>query len=284
VALPAPPVAVAVDATGLTAAVAYDAHVSWVDLRAGTVKATCAVSSDAYDVALTSAGVAYVMPRTDQWVSLHAVNLATCAETLEGGEIYAASHLALHPSEKALFAADQGLSPSRVDRCDLTASPVACTDSEGSADWGTYGFCGNVWASADGQRLYSACGVTLRVPGNVTVDLCTYGGTLDGVSFLEHLSEAPAAQRVVLIPAAEYVDPSLGQSDADTVVRVHETQYLGFVSQYEIPPFPLANGAGATAHGRFVFTTPSMDTIDVVVQADPSSGALDDYAVVTMKP
>jgi hypothetical protein len=286
VALPVPPVAVAVDASGLVAAVAYDAHVSRVDLKAASVTTTCSVSSDAFDVALSSKGIAYVMPRTDQWVALHSIDLSSCTESATNNwALYAGQHLALHPSEKALFAADNGLSPSRINRCDLTVSPITCADAEGSADWGTYDYCGDLWISTDGQRIYSACGVTLKVPGNVTVDSCSYGGTLSGVDSIQHLSEAPQAQRVALIPGTGYYyDPTGPPQLSDTVVRVHETQYLGFVAQYDIPLFPLAGSNKAVPHGKFVFATPSMDALYVIMQADPSSGALNDFAIAKMVP
>ena len=148
---------------------------------------------------------------------------------------------------------------------------------KGKPTWGT-------WISADGARIYTACGVTLKVPGNVNVDPCSYGGTLSDVHWVQHLSEAPQVQRVVLIPGNGYYNPTGVAANQDTVLRVHETQYLGFVSQYELPPFPLAGTATATAHGRFVFTTPSMDTLYAIVQADPSSGALNSFAVAKIVP
>jgi hypothetical protein len=287
VALPTVPVAVTVSGSGLEAAVAYDAHVSWIDLTAGTLGKTCDVSSDAFDVALSATGTAYVMPRTDQWIALHEIDPTGCVETETGGILRAASHIALHPSGKALFAADQGLSPSRVDRCDLAPAPGNCNDSEGQADWGTYSYCGNLWISADGIRIYTACGVTLKVPGSVTGNPCSYGGTMTGVTSIQHLSEAPQAQRVVMIPGISFecqfggpgCDPT-----ADTVVRVHETSFLGLEGEYPLPGFPLPGSSMAVAHGRFVFTTPSMDTLVAIVQADSSSGALHDFAVVTMAP
>jgi chitinase len=282
--LPAAPTAVAVDATGLHAAVAFDGNVSWVDLTAGMVTTTCPISSDSFDIVLTKTGTAYVMPLTDQWVSLHVID-STCNETLEGGAIVrAASHLALHPSETALFDADQGLSPSSINRCDLEESPVECDDALDEEDWGTYPFCGALWISADGARIYSACGVTLRVPGDPNSATCTYGGTLDGVDSIQYLSEAPDAKRVVLVPGNPYSFDPTTTPDDDTVVRVHETDYLGFVAQYELPPFPLTGTNTAVAHGRFVYTTPGMETIYAIVQADQSSGALNDFGIVTMTP
>jgi hypothetical protein len=185
-----------------------------------------------------------------------------------------------------LFLAEEGLTPSRVDRCDVTASTIECVDAEDGADWGVYELCGNLWLSADGARIYTACGVTLSVPQDVSVDACAYGGALDGVDAIQHMSEAPEVQRVVLIPGFASKD---GPSDdstppGDMVIRVHETQYLGFVAQYELPPFPLPGGGVSIAHGRFVFTTPSMDTFYTIVQADPSSASPNAFAIVTMTP
>jgi hypothetical protein len=160
VALPEAPVAVAVAPNGLTAAVAFDAQVSLVDLTSGTITTTCAVSSDAYDVALSSTGIAYVLPHTGGDVPVHAIDFSSCNEVL-GGVFSAPSRIALHPSEQALFIAEQGLYPSRILRCDVSSSPAECVDSADDADWGTYETCGNLWISADGARIYSACGVTI---------------------------------------------------------------------------------------------------------------------------
>lgn len=129
--LPAVPVAVAIDVTGTMAAVAYDAHVSWVDLQAGVVKTTCDDTAYAYDVALSSTGIAYVVPALDEADSLHAVTFSSCSESVPSTWLFSGSHVALHPSEKALFAANFDTATS-VTRCDLTSSPIACGDAEGA--------------------------------------------------------------------------------------------------------------------------------------------------------
>jgi chitinase len=279
--LPLPPVAVAVDPSGQKAAVAFDANVSWVDLTTATLVKTCALGSNAYDLTLSAAGVAYVVPRTDQWVSLHAVDLTTCTETT-ASVLRAGSHIVPHPSGLAVFTADQGLSPSRINRCDVTVAPPNCTDAQNGVDWGTYNYCGNLWISADGQRIYTACGVTLRVPGNVNGSPCTYGGTLSGVTSVTHMAEAPSAQQIVLIPGVA----TFGSTSAkeDTVVRIHETAFLGLVTEFSLPSFPLPAGTASASHGRFVFTTSTLDSLDVIVQADPSSAALHDFAIASFKP
>jgi chitinase len=281
VALPATPVAVSVDHVGKTAAVAYDAHVSWIDLVTGTVTTTCSLSSNAYDVALSRSHVAYVVPRTDQWVSLHAVDLTTCTETI-GSQLYAGQHIVMHPSQGAVFTADQGLSPSRVHRCDL--SPIHCVDAQNNNDWGTYAYCGNLWASSDGRRLYTACGVVLSLPSPVDAGVATYGGTL-GEPYVEHASDAPAAGDgglIALLPGLGYPWDSTYDASADTHVDVHEALYLGLVEQVPLPA--LSDDAGTqAAHGRFVFTTPDMKALFVVVQ-NGAADAGSTFAIETLLP
>jgi hypothetical protein len=137
--------------------------------------------------------------------------------------------------------------------------------------------------SADGQRIYTAGGATLEVPADVTTTLCSYGGNLPGVTLIQHLSEAPQAQRVVLVPGVVYFAPDT-DPNADDRVRVHDTSSFGFVAEYALPPFPLAGGKSATARGRFVFTTPAMDHIYAIVTADPARVAQPEFAIVTLVP
>ncbi len=274
--LPAAPVVLGLDPSGLHAAVAYDANVSWVDLQAATVRATCPLSSNASGVALSASNVAYVVPATDQWVNLHAVDLGTCTETLGSSQIWAGGAVALHPSGLAAFTTVE-LDPNSIDRCALDASPITCTDSENYQNWGTYSFGNDLWFSADGERLYSASGVTLRLPSDPNASPATYGGALNGISSVVWMSEATYAQEIAVIPGT-----------ADTSIQINETNFLGAIKTLPIPGFPLpaagADAGSGTAHGHFVFTTPALDMLYVIAQADPSSGALHDYAIESFRP
>jgi hypothetical protein len=271
VALPEAPTALGLDPGGLYAAVAYDANVSLIDLTTATLRKTCPLSSNASGVALTGGGIAYVVPATDQWVPLHTLNMSSCAETTNN-LIWAGGRIYLHPSGLALFAPQAG-DPTRIDRCDITGMTPICTDSQGQNDWGTYGYGDNIWFSADGLRIYTATGVTLRLPASVNGGLATYGGTLVKTTSVVQLAEATGVQQVAFIPGT-----------ADSVVQINETNFLGYVRQVTIPPFPLPQGGLTPSHGRFVFTTSSLDTLHVIMRADPSAALAHDYAIASFRP
>jgi hypothetical protein len=274
VALNAAPVAVAVDPSGTHAAVAFDGHVSHVDLVTGTVITTCMLSSNAADLTLTDSGIAYVVPLTDQWVPLHVLDLVTCDETPNDTRIWAGSRIMAHPSGAAVFVSQWEV-PDNIQRCDITGSEPVCADSQDFYDHGTYEVGHQAWTSVDGERIYSAGGTTLRVPSPVNGAPCTYGGMIAGVSTIQHMSEAVTAQQLAIIPA----DPG-----DDSVIRIHATPYLELVQQLSLPSFPLTGGATTGAHGRFVFVTPTLDRLSVIVQADSAGGApLHDFAVATLR-
>ena len=87
------------------------------------------------------------------------------------------------------------------------------------------------------------------------------------------MSEATYAQEIAIIPGS-----------ADTTVQINETNFLTSVQTVSVPGFPIRDAGSVAAHGKFVFTTPALDMLYVIVQADPSSGALNDYAIESFRP
>ena len=279
IALLAAPKAVALDLSGLHAAVAYDAHVSLIDLQARAVTTTCDTTCDASDVALATTGIAYITPAAGQMVPLHAVDLGACTETISAPELWGGGHLSLHPSETVVYASLFADPPS-IDRCDLTVSPPDCQDAMSAADWDMYGFANAVWSSADGTRVYTGGPATLLVPPDPATGVCKYGGSLEGVTESITLSEAPSAGRVALILASSQLQiPGYTITPADTIVRVYETQYLSLVAQYAIP-----TESSAVEHGVFVFSTPTMDALYVVADEETPTGDPGRFSILTMIP
>lgn len=168
--------AVSVSPDGLQAAIGFDAAIQIIDLQAMAVDKTLAVSTKAQDVVF-GAGYVYAIPAEDQWEEIHSVEISTGTETLSGGlSIRAGTQAKLHPDGDRMYGADRGLSPSDIERYDVT-SGVANYDYD-SPYHGDYGMCGDLWISEDGQRIFTACGNTFSATDVMETDM-RYTGSLD---------------------------------------------------------------------------------------------------------
>jgi hypothetical protein len=276
--LPSAPVALALDPSGVFAAVVTSAQVTVVDLNARAVKWSCPLAFQPFDVALSTGGaIAYVAPRAGQGAVLHAIGLADCSDATASGVSFDSAHLALDPVEPLLFLASPD-PPGDLYHCVLpqAAAPFVCSSfpSLQGDD-----FCANAWISADGQRLYTGCGIKLWEPAQLTYSW-GYGGTLPGVQRIGSLCEAPVLQRALLVPQYDTGGPT-ADPRVDTVVRVYDTVAVKSVVNYQLPVFPARD---QPSHGRFVFATPNMATIYVIAQPDATSQVTDDFAVATLAP
>ncbi len=278
VTLPYAPVAVDVDATGLSAAVAYDSYVSLIDLEAAVVKTTCSLTSNAAHVALSSAGVAYVMPENapadGNWPALQAVDFSSCAETLGQSSFVPASYVGVSPNQGAVFVFDDG-QPSKAYWCDPSSSPFACQPVPTS---GVLSFGASFWFGSNGTRIYTDDGVAVDVPADLFLYPFTYAGTLNTATVVLSVSDAPQAQRVVSVQEDD-VGPVTGGA-----IHVYDSKSFALVARYQPPsyPYPVDAGTFSSTTGVFVFTTPTMDAIYVVERANWNVG--NGCAIATITP
>jgi hypothetical protein len=282
VVLPFVPVAVSVSPADHSAAVAFEGHVVWFDLDVGVATDTCDLSGDAQTIALSASGTAFVAPRSSQpQVALHAIEQHGCAQRSLGG-FDLASRLRVHPLDQAIFFSTRD-QYTAFDRCLPHAPGAVCGLASDPRDMHLHSLCADFWLSADGLRMFTACGIMLGISGDGTAGFLSYEGELPGVLGVQHLVEVPGRERIALVPSAQYKGTGLVPSpNDDTVIRVHEAQSSKFLTQYELPTFPA--GGGTPAHGRFVYATPSMDRFFAVVTAGPAAGAHDAYAIATITP
>lgn len=281
--LPKVPTAVTLDATGKFAAVGFDGQISYIDLVAKTLLNTCAVSANVFDLALTSSGIAYVVPKVDQWVPIHVVDLMSCKETTQT-QIRAASHAALHPGQSVLFTADGDLSPSSIERCVIHPSGgVSCNDAIASSDWGKHPFCGRLWVSPLGNSMYTGCGVVLSVPPDTTASPSVYAGQV-GMSTepIQFVWWAPDANRVLVQPGGTKDMPwNPPNPNSDTAIRIYDDKFLNLQAELQLPKMARPGGGQIFSRGKFVFSTPDAATIYAIVQADAPSS---DFALAAITP
>ncbi len=272
--LPLVPTSVSVGPDGLFAAVGHDAWVSYVDLNNASLVKNIAVSTDVVDIILAGNNYIYAFPRTDQWETIRSLNINTEAETLStGNSIRAGTLVKLHPSGNSIYGADNGLSPSDIEKYNIKNGPAEYLYD--SPYHGDFSMCGDLWMSKEGARIFTRCGNVFRSSELQSEDMI-YNGSFDGISLIRQLDHSVSSNEVTLIPD----NYSWNDTDEDTKIYKYDYDFLVYKEESTLPSFVL-NGNAYPGHGRYVFYHSSGEQIFVIVQADEESGFLMDYGIVT---
>lgn len=270
--LPQVPNAVSVRPDGLYAAVGHNAWVSYVNLTTRQIERVYPVTTDVIDLVLASNGWVYAFPRTDQWVSIHSLQLSNGAEFTTGGIIRAGTLVKMHPSGKYIYGANNGLSPSDFEKYDIRSG--AATVMYDSPYHGDYAFNGDLWISEDGLRLFARSGNVFR-SSEVRAEDMVYAGNLQGMSSVAWVTQSTAAGRVLALPGTNF-----GTQTPPAELRVYDSAFLAYRGSLTLPQF-VAPGVGSfRSEGRFVFTTTSGQRVYVLVRADNASGLAQDWGLV----
>jgi chitinase len=255
--------------------VGHDAHISYIDLRKGQVIKTLDVTADVHDVVLADNGWVYASPKQDQWEKLRAVEIATNTEVQStGNSIRAGSVYKLHPGGQSLYGADRGLSPSDIEKIDISAgAPAYAYDSPYHGD---YPMCGDLWLSEDGQRIFTACGNVFRTSSNREKDM-TYNGKLSRLTRIQHIVHSSQAQRILALPKADRRGSKENLAENSLVIFEYET--LNTEAIITLPDFVVNNNSYAS-QGRFVFINSIGSEYYVIVEADEESGLLHGFGLI----
>lgn len=155
------PRALSLSPDGLTAAIGHDYLVNVVDVASiGQAGAPAIrplpVSADVSDLVLDGRGHVHFFPRTDQWVDVRSIDVATGTETLGSGFLHSGERARLHPSGTWIYSVSRGISPDDITRWDISTG-VARREFD-SRYHGDYPMCGELWSDVAGTRLYTSCG------------------------------------------------------------------------------------------------------------------------------
>ena len=266
------PRCVAVSADGQHAVVGHNGYASYVDLAALTVERVYPVTTDAVDIVLPANGWFYVFPAADQWENVRCIAIATGVETLGTGSIYAGSLARLHPSGDYIYDANNGLSPSDVEKHDIrSGTAVRLYDSPYHGD---YAFSGNLWITDDGLRLIARSANVFRCSTTPGQDLI-YNGNLSGAGPVAWAEQSGSAGRIFALQDDSYL------GEVPPVIRVYDSQYLGFLGTVPVPPFlvPAGGGTFQPGKGRFLFSNAAGTRLYVLERAKAGSGLLLEWAL-----
>ena len=273
ISLPLTPNCVSISPDGMFAAVGHNAWVSYINLGTATLVKTIPVTTDVFDVVLAGNGYIYAFPRTDQWETIRCINISTEIETLHtGNSIRAGTKAKLHPGGTSIYGADNGLSPSDIEKYSISTGTAQYLYD--SPYHGNYSMAGNLWISDDGLRIFTRSGNVFRA-SNVQSEDMTYTGRLGNLFSVQSLDHSSSAGKVIVIPEKR----SIYGTHEDIELQIYDYDFLVFEHSLVFPSF-IVGSASYQGHGRYVFFDSTGTNYFVILQADESSGLLYDYGVV----
>ena len=268
ISLSKPPLSLAVSPDGLHAAVGHDGLISYVDLSAAIVERQVPIAVTAQNITI-SADWIYVMPISYQNTGV-SINIGTGAVVANTGVYYYGVDGRFNAAVNAIY----GVSYNDIVKYNTSSGPI--TGHIYPIYNGDYSVCGPVFFSPAGDRIYNGCNTVFTASTNPALDM-RYATTLTGAgTTIRSLTESAAIQQVALLRNA-----SSPTGVEDNVVSLYESQYLNPSGQFALPDFD-AGSNSFTSHGKYVFFNAASTALFVVVQADQSSGILNDFAVQTI--
>ncbi|MEM6302688.1 MAG: PKD domain-containing protein, partial [Pseudomonadota bacterium] len=173
--------AVSVSPDGGFAAVGHDGWVSHVNLNTREVLNTYPISADVLDIVLDDNGIAHSFPG-GQWIRPISLDTDT-GKTINGsGTIRGNTRVKLHASGDRIYGADNGLSPSDLERYDIDPTDYSLSVAYDSPYHGDFPFCGDLWMHPAGEIALSRCRVVVRTTSFQQSDLNFVMQLQEGVS------------------------------------------------------------------------------------------------------
>ena len=286
--LPYVPTCLSLSLNGSKAVVGHDGHVTYVDLLTKQIINTYDVSCNASDIVLGNNEWAYVFPKSDQWAYIRCinVNLNNSTETLHTGySIYAGTKAKLHPSGKYIYGANNGLSPSDLEKYDI---------QNGTAEYlydspyhGQYEPNGDLWFSEDGNRIFTR-GKNVFKTSEIQEQDMLYNGAINlesnstyGYERIMWLDHSEAKKNLFIISSNDDYWNNTNKSS----IYIYNSDNLTFRNKRELEDYLVKDNSGNEefylAEPHFVFSNSGGSEIYAITKA-VGSGLVNEWAIQTL--
>ena len=266
------PLSLALSSDGVHAAVGHESLISYVNLTSAMVEKTFPISVTAQTIALSATWI-YVMP-SYQGNSV-SVQIATGTVTPNRAVFYASGGK-VNPAVNALYSTQDGLSPNKISRYDISTGPI--TKQIEAPYHGDYPTCGPLFFSTDGSRIYTGCNAVFRASTDPSLDMRYLTSFPAGLN-ARSITESAALKRVAAVTGPRYTGDMVTN---DNIVFMYEYEHLNPVGQFTLADLQGPGSRTFRNHAKWVFFDADSTALYVIVQADQSSGVLNDFSVQTI--
>ena len=282
VALSFAPTCVSISLDGTKAVVGHDAHVTYVDLLTESVLTENTISCEASDIVLANNGWTYVFPSYGMRILCLDMNQQNALINEHTGySIYYNTKAKIHPSGKYIYGADNGLSPSDIEKYDIQNGTAHYLYD--SPYHGDYGMGGDLWFEESGERLFTRAGTVFKTSETQSSDMIYNGKiTLEGsyrsILWLDQLDLKHELYLVLRSSSWYNDDPN------PPYVYVYNSNNLVYKTKLKVEDYSVATDDGNVIYSAipyFVFAHSNGNELYVITKAD-GSGMVREWAIQTI--
>lgn len=149
----------------------HTGYVGTFDTTAGSLESVVAINEDPFDLVATGGGQIVVSSGSGQWTALRAYDARTLEQTGEWTlVVFMGMRLALHPSERIVYGAENNIHPNDLRRYDLSPEG-GLTFRWDSPYHGEHRMDGNLWIVPSGEAIITRGGDVFTSGANRSEDL-----------------------------------------------------------------------------------------------------------------
>lgn len=252
--LPKTPTSLAIAPSGDLAAVGHDGWISIVNLATREIEQNIPISVNVFDLVFAGTGDVYYTPDRDQWTHLYRTKIKTGEETKSEFNIYAQTRIKLHGSGGFIYGADNGLTPSDIEKYILDTNG-RIVNSYDSPYHGDHDFCGDLWLPEKGHRIFTKCGTVLTSSEIREKDL-QYRANLKNVSRITSLIQLDEVSEVVVLESGiELQNLEFDISgNLNSRIIIFDSPFLEQKNEFELPSI-IIEGRKYPVDGRYILKT-----------------------------
>ncbi len=274
------PTCLSVSRDGNFAVVGHDARVSYIDLNTMQLLNIFDVATDVFDIVLAPNNWAYAFPRSGQWERIHCVDLTTGVETIStGNQIREGTKAKLHPSGNFIYGSDNGVSPSDVEKYDISAGTAHYLYD--SPYHGDYSFDGDIWISDSGDKLVSRSRNIFKLTEDQATDIRYYGQLL-GNQKIATLDIHTMANKIYVVMETG----PIYQEVPSNTIQIFDAEYHEMTGTISLPGYlvPDGNGDGSMydSQAHFGFFNNEGTAFYSLLRAPEEAGLASEWSLATV--